>query len=406
MEGSPYLSEDLFVEILARLPVQSLLRLRTVSKSWKTIIAGPKFCSFHLSTNRHSSKILLAAKYPKQVSGRTYPVERYLLLDNHHHRPADSSCLSPLDFPFQYPLFTSPHIVASINGLICVSVRAANKVQPNIPFMLWNPTIRRHVCLPEITLTKPNYSYTEFGYDPTTDDYKIVVLTAGIPEFNVYSLNSNAWRRGFLDHRIRLFSSTGAFAGGKMHWLVFKDFQNNTDYWLYSFDVATEVFAEVALPPKDRADTFIYPHVVTVLGDSLVVGQALKSKHVMFGMTWTIWEQIGAGGWKKLYRVEDPMAAFVCVLKNEEWVMDKIYFGCSDHGLAAYEPKASEFKLLEPLSSFPQQRKFGDVASLNDHQQSLVLLDCTPLGDPHTCWSWSSCQVQIKRKTPSALGRN
>ncbi|GER48380.1 F-box and associated interaction domains-containing protein [Striga asiatica] len=394
MEGSPSLNEDLLVEILAKVPVKALLRLRSVCKSWKSIIASPEFCSFHLSTNRHSSKILITAR----DRGHTKrPEERYFVLNNDENLPFDPSWLTPFDFPFH-----SHHIVASINGLICVSTSESDlEVQVNIPFMLWNPTIRRHVYLPDLTLTKPDESSIEFGYDPTTDDYKIVVLTLPA-EFNVYSLNSNTWRRGFLDRQISLIRSTGAFAGGKMHWLVSKDFQDMI--CLYSFDVAKEVFAEVALPPqKDPAATIImYPQGVTVLGDSLVVGQqALKSKNVMFDMTWIIWVQIVAGGWKKLYRVEDPMGmaatAFVCVLKNGELVMDKYYSHGSSYGIAAYDPKAREFK------SFCEQRDFGGVKSLNDHQESLVLMDCTPVGDPRaSCSNWS-CQVQFERKTPSTL---
>ncbi|CAA0818399.1 Bifunctional inhibitor/lipid-transfer protein/seed storage 2S albumin superfamily protein [Striga hermonthica] len=66
MEASlPYLSEDVLVQILARLPAKPLLRLRTVCKSWKTIVGSPEFRSLHLSTNSHSSKVLLTTKYPQ-----------------------------------------------------------------------------------------------------------------------------------------------------------------------------------------------------------------------------------------------------------------------------------------------------------------------------------------------------
>ncbi|GER48394.1 pleiotropic drug resistance protein 1 [Striga asiatica] len=150
-------------------------------------------------------------------------------------------------------------------------------------------------------------------------------------------------------------------------------------YSLYSFDVAEEVFEEVALPPQeDPAATFIVIPQVAVLGDSLL---------------------IAASGWKKVYRVDDPMSlptVFVCVLKNGELIMDK--WRDDDYGncLSAYDPRARQFKDLEPLP-FSQIRQYGGVASLNDHQESLVLLDCTPVADPRSM----SCQVQIKRKTPS-----
>ncbi|GER48382.1 F-box family protein [Striga asiatica] len=380
MEASPYLNEDVLVEILARLPVKVLLRFRTVCKSWKSmiLIGSPEFRST-------------------------------CCLNNDHHRPADPSWLELLDFPFK-----SHHIVGSINGLICVSMSrtCVSEVQAVISFMLWNPTIRRHVYLPDLTFTKPGISRPpiEFGYDPTTDDYKIVVLTVPA-EFNVYSLNSNAWRRGnLLVHQCPnskiSFCSTGAFVGGKMHWLLCKDLVDyevgmmRRSFSLYSFDVAQEVFEEVALPPQDPAAArFIIIPQVAVLGDSLLVGQLAYNSH----NSWTnIWVQIATGDWKKLYRFE-ARTWFVCVLKNGELVVDR---GGQDGGryscLSAYDPRARQFKDLEPLP-FSQIRQYWGVVSLNDHQQSLVLLDCTPVGEPShaTCCSMSSCQVQIKRKTPS-----
>ncbi|CAA0839152.1 Unknown protein [Striga hermonthica] len=403
-EASPYLSEGLLFKILARLPVKALLRLRTVCRSWKSIIASPEFRSLHLSTNRHSSKILLTARdYADQ--------EWYILLDNDQHRPADPSWLGLLDFPFGCLDWTSPHIVGSINGLICVLVSQTGvpEEQPVISIMLWNPTIRRHACLPDLTLTKPNDTSIEFGYDPTTDNYKIVVLASGInvPEFHVFSLNSNAWRRGnFLVHQCPergiSFISTHAFVGGKMHWLLCKHFERGpyNSYSLYSFDVAEEVFEEVALPIEDPAMIAIPRPRVAVLGDSLFVGLASNS--------WTVWVQIATGGWNKLFRVEEPHGSlptmFVCVLKNGELVMDKWQHCGFCSFLSAYDPWTRQFKELE-LEDLPfsHMRDFGDVESLNDHQESLVLLDCTPVGiDPAhaTCCSMS-CQVQIKRKTPS-----
>ncbi|GER52004.1 F-box and associated interaction domains-containing protein [Striga asiatica] len=403
MESSHnYLREDLLVGILARLPVQALLRLRAVCKSWKSIIASPEFCSLHLSTN-HPSKILLTTRDPGQptiANGNHIPEQRYLLLNDDEHLPADPSCLAPFDLPFQIPDLNSLNILGSINGLICLSVTPSylcdDDAELNIPILLWNPTIRRYVYLPDPTFSYAWNSSIEFGYDATTDDYKIMVFrnTTAVPEYHIYSLNSNTWRRGNFeigDERRLLFNSTGAFAGGKMHWLVsdeinfdevtldeFEELLSKTS--LYSFDVAEEVFAEVGLPPSEGVLT--HP-VFTVVKDSLhLVEPTLGSQTY-----WTIWVKMeDAGGccdvyWKKLYSV-DATAVFVCFLKNGELLMDQYptYHITGrvedDHGaLAAYDPRDGKFKDLEPLS-LSQQRAFGTVHSCN-HQQSLVLLDRT-----------------------------
>ncbi|GER48376.1 F-box and associated interaction domains-containing protein [Striga asiatica] len=392
MEGSSHnsLSEDVLVGILARVPVKALLRLRSVCKSWKSMIGSPEFNSLHLSTNRHSSKILLIARDREQCRvGR--PKKRCFVLNNDENLPSDPSWLTPLDFPFEYPDWTSPHIVGSINGLICISQSLSydsDDAQPNLPIILWNPTVERHVCVPDPTFSLAYNASIEFGYAAATDDYKIVVVRqlgeTIAPEFHVYSLNSNAWRGGFemcppTAARVRkrgdrrVFASTRAFVGGKMHWLVSNDFVREPCYnTLYTFDVAEEVFAEVGLPEE-----VINPHhklpEVAVVEDLLHVVQSTP-------IGWTIWVKMEDAGccdvyWKKLYRVDvNVNAVFVCLLKNGELVMDKN--PAVDVALAAYDSRDGKFiKDLEPLS-LSQQRAFGTVYSSN-HQQSLVLLDRT-----------------------------
>ncbi|GER52001.1 F-box and associated interaction domains-containing protein [Striga asiatica] len=330
MESSHnYLSEDLIIEILARLPVESLLCLRAVCKSWKSIISSPEFCSLHLSTN-HPSKILLTTREPAQpiANGDHIPEERYLLLNDDEHHPADPSWLAPFDLPFQIADLNSLHILGSINGLICLSVTPSNllddDVELNIPILLWNPSIGRYVYLPDPTFSYAFISSIEFGYDATTDDYKIVVFrnTTAVPEFHIYSLNSNAWRRGNFEmqpvpNRRLLFGSTGAFAGGKMHRIVSNyinvddevelDDEMEEQSRLYSFDVAEEVFAEMALPPSEVEEE-LTEVMITVVRDSLLLVEPTFASQI-------IWVKMDAARscdmyWKKLYIV-DVTARFV-----------------------------------------------------------------------------------------------
>lgn len=46
---SRHIVHEIVVDVLSRLPVKSLLRFKSVSKEWQSIITDPKFVSLHLN---------------------------------------------------------------------------------------------------------------------------------------------------------------------------------------------------------------------------------------------------------------------------------------------------------------------------------------------------------------------
>ncbi|KAG5545029.1 hypothetical protein RHGRI_017484 [Rhododendron griersonianum] len=68
---SDYLPQDLLIDILTRLPAESLVRLTPVCKSWHSLITGPKFISRHLhrtASNPDNDRLLVSYRTdePKQ----------------------------------------------------------------------------------------------------------------------------------------------------------------------------------------------------------------------------------------------------------------------------------------------------------------------------------------------------
>ncbi|KAF3673689.1 putative beta-glucosidase 18-like [Capsicum annuum] len=59
-----YFPEEIIVEILIRLPVQSLLRFKCISKSCNTLISHPKFKEKHYHHAKNNKKILIAQRFP------------------------------------------------------------------------------------------------------------------------------------------------------------------------------------------------------------------------------------------------------------------------------------------------------------------------------------------------------
>ncbi|PHU21782.1 hypothetical protein BC332_06889 [Capsicum chinense] len=109
----PNLPEDLITETLLRLPVKSLLKFRSVSKSWLSLIRSPEFVKNHLllsATNKDYKHHSLMFKNGFKDCSLTALLYGSFVEVNH------------LDYPGKN-LKGRPRIVGSVNGLICLAIR-------------------------------------------------------------------------------------------------------------------------------------------------------------------------------------------------------------------------------------------------------------------------------------------
>ncbi|XP_071720706.1 F-box protein CPR1-like [Rutidosis leptorrhynchoides] len=238
------------VEILTHLPVRSLFRFRSVSKSWKDLIDSPYFINLHLNQSKKKEKICTLLE-PKNHSTS-------LCLDW-------SSDSDKLVIPSNnYVAFDQ--IIGSCNGLLFLSKGLNHR-----DILLWNPSTRRHrfIQTPPIGY-RPDVGYVfttdAMGYDHENDDYKIVELSHYCePNSNVissnisvYSTKLNSWQLLLQDfpyriceHEIceqrrwrgRMVSCSGSishwvFIGGCINWVATQDPSQDTDYLIVSFDIA------------------------------------------------------------------------------------------------------------------------------------------------------------------------
>ncbi|KAK9175552.1 hypothetical protein WN944_027559 [Citrus x changshan-huyou] len=186
---------DVITEILSLLPVNSLMRFGCVSKQICALIDSPEFIKLHIrffSANMDSLDIAVQ------------------LLDH----PLDSCPKNPIK------------VIGSCNGLLALPRYWRNKVY------LLNPSTKKHQLLPNIVFDSeshyniPVISQFGFGYDASTDDYKMVRIVMSTKQVFVYSLETNSWKRvqDFSHHSsstIRLRGG-GAFAGGALNWVEVK----------------------------------------------------------------------------------------------------------------------------------------------------------------------------------------
>ncbi|XP_042988344.1 F-box/kelch-repeat protein At3g06240-like [Carya illinoinensis] len=236
----PHLPENVVVEILLRLPVKSLVRFRCVSKRWRSLISDPRFAkSQFMRTSERSQRLLISSSSEIRSLDCEEPFE-------------DSSTPSVLAVPFQKRgRYVS--IIGSSNGLVYVALYSHRD------FYIWNPSTGNYRKLPDpgITLRTRKYRHG-FGYDPSTDDYKLLVANFRMHPFReseakVFSFKRNSWKRILrgLDDTGLAEDSVGILCNASLHWHLHACREPLTGQKIGGFDLAEEKFHEMPMPFSD-----------------------------------------------------------------------------------------------------------------------------------------------------------
>ncbi|XP_065877105.1 F-box/kelch-repeat protein At3g23880-like [Euphorbia lathyris] len=265
------LPEEIVREIMLRLPVKSLLRLKTARKSWYSIINCYEFIKQHLNLAR-------AAHY-NQHKGLLG-----LLIDHNHasypcvvHKEDSEGILHAKGFDFPYRFFVGHEneypisICNSCDGLICFDISRDHKI------LIWNPSIPTEY---KIIQSQPisDVDSVAIGYDPNSDDYKIIKVPSkcAIGEdkvsVEIFSLKSNSWRSKRISKRAVFYSNTYGmiYAKNGLHWIASefnKEDEKITECIIY-FDLVEEVLGYMKLPSE-----ILFSVVMNYKDSIAIVGQ-------------------------------------------------------------------------------------------------------------------------------------
>ncbi|CAL5361933.1 unnamed protein product [Camellia sinensis] len=254
---SDFLPDEIVVEILLRLPTKSLIKFRSVSKSWNSLITSPNFINTHLTHSLASNTYINSYDNLPLVIVRQYDSTFYnetenckLFLDSEDSFDEYKA----LEYPIKSYYNHSFWAIEYAKGLFCLS--------KNDRFFLWNPSIRKSMAIPKPMIKTPA-RYHWFGFDPRTNDYKVVRVV----DFNrnklfneepttrieVYSLNAGSWKivsgasNSFPDEiTIAFFGRFTTYLEGAIHFPAYMKISN--DPLILSFCLSDEVFQTMLLP--------------------------------------------------------------------------------------------------------------------------------------------------------------
>ncbi|GAU45631.1 hypothetical protein TSUD_175440 [Trifolium subterraneum] len=324
MSHHVFLSNDLIVEVLSFLNVKSLMRFKSVSKLWNILISNPTFVKLHYQRSASNMHLALTSQRGfLAFSFITFPLNHVI------ENPSITIPINPYN-PLE-DINDCSLIIGSCNGLLCLRgfSFAIELEQQNTWFRIWNPatnTISRRLGYRTCILSRLKYT---FGYDNSTETYKVVVLSP--TEVHILNLRDNSWRTisSFPPfHHVALKPgcrvNEGVYLSGTVNWFTIQSNVLGYDYYIFqrnnitvdqfviiSLDLGTETYMHLSLPRGVDEVPCVEP-TIAVLMDCLCFSHNLNGTHFV------IWKMAE-------FRVEQSWTQFLKISFQNLQVYDDKY---------------------------------------------------------------------------------
>ena len=388
-----HLPHDIVLNILANLPVKSVLRFRCVSKTWDSSITTPSFISTHLNLRNNNTNLAYLINFAFTTTfDSTIPsfIGGY---DPTFNRISEYPIPSGF-FPSHYS-----YTADSCNGLVCFTNH--NDLPTNTgAIYLWNPSIRKLKRLPGFSQTQYLRFCTGFAYQSNTNDFKVVKISQmpGMKtEAEVYTLSSNSWRRVEISLANTVLgvpddNRTATFVSGALHWLGNVS-EGESLSMILSFDVNNDKFGEIALPHAQQQQ--LLPQGVMAKINRLMV---FKGKLAFITLGYLRFEDANLDEYNDFMTSHTPRSCFIWVMGeygvHESWsklffvqfenVLSVRFFGCPSRGellVKKLNPESNteqRFTVVSLDLETSREKDLGfqkvpDIATT--FMESLVLLD-------------------------------
>ena len=258
-------------------------------------------------------------------------------------------------------------VLGPCNGILCLSGVPSwtnGELDDYERLVLWNPATRESKTLPPIhrRLDMPDLTSTfGFGYDPNTNDYKVVrILNFDSQcEVLVYSLSGDSWRVIDSSPNPSYFIRSTCFPSylnGVHHWWGCEKEDNMEHQFLISFDMANEVFQALPLPPTEEYSC----------GQIAVINESVALIRELEGGRYEKWVLDDSGverSWTKKLTMVLPSLWHLTQLRGDDLVVLSDSDGC----LVLYDPRTQQLWDLQISDAgFPQLFSYTEsLVSLN-----------------------------------------
>ncbi|KAL4376046.1 hypothetical protein GQ457_02G029790 [Hibiscus cannabinus] len=207
-------NQDLLTEILIRIPPKHLLKLKLISKQWRSLISSLQFSHYH--SLHHQNRGFLT------------PTALFLGIGNYYRPPFELPAL-PLNPETRVPLLdfiVDPHfkILQSCNGLLLGHFYY--NINEGLRYFICNPTTRKFKMISLPVSQLGSLRAVNLAFDPVKSPYYKIIcvrkLLAPNKRFGlyIYSSKSDEWDSSWISFRSNEYIrfDHGVFFNGIFHW--------------------------------------------------------------------------------------------------------------------------------------------------------------------------------------------
>uniref|UniRef100_A0A2N9FLX7 F-box domain-containing protein n=1 Tax=Fagus sylvatica TaxID=28930 RepID=A0A2N9FLX7_FAGSY len=342
---SALIPDELIMDILSRLPVQSLVKFLCVNKSWRSLITDDpafKALNFHLHSSDTNSNYLITI--PNEFSSETR-LCTVIFRNNNNNGEVSNFVAKEIEIPFRTPTHFY-RVLCSCNGVVCMS---GCGIYTNIidSLYLWNPSVRNFKMIGSCTPPgDTNIMITRHGIGVDHRDHDVFLLIIRIifyydvyegtyngekkPYTEVYSLNTNSWSRIHESVVVPCLASDQptAFVNGAIHWKALS-FSSRRCVIMY-FNTSERVFGEIRLP-VNAFDSIVgnqwRPTVFKGLLAVIVISRVFPASRKKICDIWIMNEYGVVKSWTKRFAIpitlEDTLFVRpLGITKNDQLLLD------------------------------------------------------------------------------------
>nr|XP_043606884.1 F-box protein CPR1-like [Erigeron canadensis] len=229
----------LLSNIFIRLEAKQLAQMRSLSKTWNSLLSHPSFIDSHLRHSKDTNDEILLV-FQDSCFSKDEPFTAHTTPD-----------LQLTDKVKAHTDSLEGYVVGAVNGLICLASEERCTI--------WNPSLSASIDLPPWTIGLDHDIRFcldfRFGFDCKTNDYKVVKLTFNYRKewfpVEVFRVSKGSWEsitERFPSH-VEMILNMKEFVvdghDGRLHYLC----RINSAQWtIVAFDLGDETFREIALP--------------------------------------------------------------------------------------------------------------------------------------------------------------